>query len=271
MRQKPPFPGASLRINRKGTETLNEIIIYNGQQTATYKMLAERLNVKESTLSMNKTRAQKAGIPCNEGEHYFIVKGDELRTLKVQYPEISKSVNELVLWTEIGILMHMNMSQKIAEGELTEAAIAADHVANVHNIAKYAARAVLAGHRLDSVMRDPNSVCIPNPIGSAQNLSIGDPNSVGNPNSIGSVVCGRGRRLPPTKIEKESAAARNNYINAQAIYKLIEGMEKYVDICEKIGMPASEGFDAFNKQLASLGVAIPVKTNFEKVSNLDAT
>jgi len=64
------------------------------------------------------------------------------------------------------------------------------------------------------------------------------------------------KRLPPTKIEKETAAAYNSYINAQTIYTLIESLEKYVDICEKAEIPARKGFDAFGELLSGLGVAI---------------
>ena len=65
------------------------------------------------------------------------------------------------------------------------------------------------------------------------------------------------KRRSPTKIEKETAAARNNYVNAQAIQMLIESLKEYVNICERAGMPAKNGLDAFSKQLAGFGIVVP--------------
>jgi len=72
------------------------------------------------------------------------------------------------------------------------------------------------------------------------------------------------KRRPPTKIEKEAAIASNELTkaqsaltNAEAIKLLIDSLKEYVDICERAGMPAKNGLDAFSKQLAGFGIIVP--------------
>ncbi|MCL6721621.1 ORF6N domain-containing protein [Enterobacter ludwigii] len=84
-------------------------IEYRGQRVVTTEQLAAGYGATEKMISNNFSRNESR---FNEGKHYFMVEGGELRELKNR-PSLSglvgKNARSLILWTERGAANHAKM------------------------------------------------------------------------------------------------------------------------------------------------------------------
>lgn len=83
---------------------------WNGEAVATTAMLAEHLGTESVRLIQN---FNKNKDKYEEGEHYFLLKGNDLKTFKKDYIALNDVVKidprapSLYLWTEFGALNHV--------------------------------------------------------------------------------------------------------------------------------------------------------------------
>ena len=82
-------------------------LIWNGEIVITSKYLAEICECK--SISVNSKRAKYLGVEFIEGEHYYKLKGEELKQFKESVENlesfgIGKQASSLILWNKYGAL-----------------------------------------------------------------------------------------------------------------------------------------------------------------------
>ena len=78
---------------------------FKNQRIITTKLLAEKYECKEIQIQQN---FNNHSDKFEEGKHYFLLQGEELKEFKrnLDNIEVAQNVNKLYLWTEKGILRH---------------------------------------------------------------------------------------------------------------------------------------------------------------------
>lgn len=91
-----------------GTKEL-PVIEWNGQRVITTAQLAD---IYETDVDNVKKNFQRNGDKFTEGEHFYLLTGEELRTFKnmvTDCPLVGKNANQLYLWTRRGASRHCKM------------------------------------------------------------------------------------------------------------------------------------------------------------------
>lgn len=84
---------------------MSQLIVHGGTRVLTSVQLAESYNTNAKIINRNFSRNQDQFI---EGEHYFQLSGETLKTFKAERPEDAslKFASSLNLWTEKGAWLH---------------------------------------------------------------------------------------------------------------------------------------------------------------------
>lgn len=81
------------------------VIEQKGQRVLTTQQLSEAYGTESSKIHQNFNNNKDR---YKEGKHYFLLQGDEIKTLRgnLENFEVAQNVNKLYLWTEKGTLLH---------------------------------------------------------------------------------------------------------------------------------------------------------------------